>query len=113
MGSVISGFSGFSIAVLLCMHPLPAYPIEIDNPYVKSPSATPLPLPKPSYGRPPPQTGYHPHAIEITPRSRTDSGPNINHLQWCQSRYKSYRRSDNSYVLRGGGRQMCTSPFQP
>lgn len=80
MDSVISGFS---IAAILCMHPLPAYPIEIRQSLCQISSTTPLPLPEPSYGRPPPQTGYQPHPIEVAPRPRIDSGANINHLQWC------------------------------
>lgn len=33
------------------------------------------------------------------------------HLDWCSSRYRSYRPRDNSYTPYGGGRRECVSPF--
>ncbi|KXF77098.1 hypothetical protein ATN84_12745 [Paramesorhizobium deserti] len=37
--------------------------------------------------------------------------PSINHIQWCQNRYNSYRTSDNSYQPFAGSRRACSSPF--
>ncbi|WP_051777260.1 BA14K family protein [Pseudorhizobium pelagicum] len=33
------------------------------------------------------------------------------HLEWCSSRYRSYRPRDNSYTPYSGGRKKCDSPF--
>lgn len=33
------------------------------------------------------------------------------HYQWCASRYRTYRASDNSYVPRVGYRAQCVSPY--
>lgn len=33
------------------------------------------------------------------------------HLEWCSSRYRSYRPRDNSYTPYSGGRRQCESPF--
>ncbi|MCJ8520485.1 hypothetical protein ABID21_003648 [Pseudorhizobium tarimense] len=33
------------------------------------------------------------------------------HLDWCSSRYRSYRPRDNSYTPYSGGRKQCVSPF--
>lgn len=33
------------------------------------------------------------------------------HLEWCSSRYRSYRPRDNSYTPYSGGRKPCDSPF--
>ncbi|MCF6370686.1 BA14K family protein [Rhizobium halophilum] len=33
------------------------------------------------------------------------------HLEWCSSRYRSYRPRDNSYTPYSGGRKQCQSPF--
>lgn len=33
------------------------------------------------------------------------------HLDWCSSRYRSYRPRDNSYTPFSGGRRECVSPF--
>lgn len=33
------------------------------------------------------------------------------HLDWCSSRYRSYRPRDNSYTPYSGGRRECQSPF--
>ncbi|MCO5732498.1 BA14K family protein [Rhizobium sp. SSA_523] len=35
------------------------------------------------------------------------------HLDWCSSRYRSYRPRDNSYTPFSGGRRECVSPFTP
>ena len=35
------------------------------------------------------------------------------HLDWCSSRYRSYRPRDNSYTPYRGGRRECKSPFSP
>ena len=33
------------------------------------------------------------------------------HLDWCSSRYRSYRPADNSYAPYSGGRRKCVSPY--
>jgi hypothetical protein len=33
------------------------------------------------------------------------------HLEWCGSRYRSYRPRDNSYTPFSGGRRQCKSPY--
>lgn len=33
------------------------------------------------------------------------------HVQWCASRYRTYRASDNTYVPRAGVRAQCRSPY--
>jgi len=33
------------------------------------------------------------------------------HLDWCASRYRSYRPRDNSYTPFSGGRRTCVSPY--
>lgn len=33
------------------------------------------------------------------------------HVEWCASRYRTYRASDNTYVPRAGVRAQCVSPY--
>jgi hypothetical protein len=33
------------------------------------------------------------------------------HVEWCSSRYRSYRPYDNSYTPYSGGRRDCISPY--
>ncbi|WP_421565772.1 BA14K family protein [Ochrobactrum sp. EDr1-4] len=33
------------------------------------------------------------------------------HYQWCSSRYRTYRASDNTYVPSAGRRAICNSPY--
>ncbi|WP_371411998.1 BA14K family protein [Neorhizobium sp. T6_25] len=33
------------------------------------------------------------------------------HLDWCATRYRSYRPRDNSYTPFSGGRRQCESPY--
>lgn len=33
------------------------------------------------------------------------------HLAWCESQYRSYRASDNSFQPYNGPRQQCVSPY--
>ncbi|MDB5538846.1 MAG: Lectin-like protein BA14k [Devosia sp.] len=44
-----------------------------------------------------------------------DYGPRISfsarHFAWCESRYHSYRRWDNSFMPYGGPRRKCHSPW--
>ncbi|WP_420962778.1 BA14K family protein [Brucella sp. IR073] len=48
----------------------------------------------------------------IVPNIRSGSNsPSVNHIQWCQNRYNSYRSSDNSYQPFAGTRRECSSPF--
>jgi hypothetical protein len=34
------------------------------------------------------------------------------HVRWCRERYRSYRVSDNTYVIRAGVRRACRSPYR-
>lgn len=38
-------------------------------------------------------------------------GMDNRHHQWCASRYRTYRASDNTYVPRAGQRAVCNSPY--
>lgn len=42
------------------------------------------------------------------PRAR---GYSPAHYRWCESRYRTYRASDNSYVPSAGVRASCNSPY--
>ncbi|TNM65916.1 BA14K family protein [Aliirhizobium smilacinae] len=44
-------------------------------------------------------------AINSQPRASGSS-----HVQWCASRYRTYRASDNTYVASAGVRRSCVSP---
>ncbi|MGU3398614.1 BA14K family protein [Brucellaceae bacterium D45D] len=37
---------------------------------------------------------------------------NNSHVQWCYSRYRSYRASDNTFQPYNGPRQQCYSPYR-
>lgn len=37
--------------------------------------------------------------------------PSVNHIQWCQNRYRSYSANDNTYQPFAGTRRDCSSPF--
>ncbi|WP_245428750.1 BA14K family protein [Phyllobacterium phragmitis] len=39
--------------------------------------------------------------------------PSVNHIQWCQNRYRSYSINDNTYQPFAGTRRGCSSPFSP
>lgn len=39
------------------------------------------------------------------------AGLSSRHYQWCESRYRTYRASDNTYVPRAGVRAECRSPY--
>jgi hypothetical protein len=41
----------------------------------------------------------------------THAGVNPRHYNWCASRYRTYRASDNTYVPRVGIRATCRSPY--
>lgn len=41
----------------------------------------------------------------------TQPGMAAEHLEWCASRYRSYRPRDNSYTPFSGGRRQCESPY--
>lgn len=40
-----------------------------------------------------------------------EAGVNPRHYDWCASRYRTYRASDNTYVPRAGVRAECRSPY--
>jgi hypothetical protein len=50
-------------------------------------------------------------AIASQPRRPAYAGINPRHYDWCASRYRTYRASDNTYVPRAGVRAVCTSPY--
>ena len=33
------------------------------------------------------------------------------HYAWCESRYRTYRASDNTYIASAGVRRICRSPY--
>ncbi len=37
---------------------------------------------------------------------------NLAHMEWCASRYRSYRAEDNSYRSYSGERRSCASPYE-
>lgn len=39
------------------------------------------------------------------------SRPASSHVAWCESRYRTYRASDNTYVASAGVRRTCVSPY--
>lgn len=41
----------------------------------------------------------------------TSSSRPTAHVEWCASRYRSYRPHDNSYTPFSGGRRTCISPY--
>jgi hypothetical protein len=38
-------------------------------------------------------------------------GSSSRHVAWCESRYRTYRASDNTYVASAGVRRSCNSPY--
>ena len=52
------------------------------------------------------------YSAPSTPR-RIDGNPAISgpHVVWCQERYRSYRKSDNTYQPYQGARRPCRSPY--
>lgn len=86
--------------------------VELNSPLAPIARPQNAPLPHAHYEEPTPNRNYKPE--QTTPGGPTyklDTGPDINHQQWCGSRYKSYRSSDDTYIDRGGVRQTCKSPF--
>jgi hypothetical protein len=45
--------------------------------------------------------------VRYVPRVRNGSA----HVEWCTSRYRTYRPYDNTYVPRVGVRAQCISPY--
>ncbi|WEX78931.1 BA14K family protein [Sinorhizobium numidicum] len=45
-------------------------------------------------------------SIQPMPKARPTA-----HVEWCASRYRSYRPHDNSYTPFSGGRRTCISPY--
>lgn len=86
--------------------------VELNSPLAPIARPQNAPLPHAQYDLPNPNRNYQPEqTIPGGPTFKLDKGPDINHQQWCGSRYKSYRSSDDTYIDRGGIRQTCTSPF--
>ena len=40
-----------------------------------------------------------------------DRGGSSAHIEWCYSKYRSYRSSDDTYQPYRGGRRYCNSPY--
>jgi hypothetical protein len=47
--------------------------------------------------------------VRVAPGVRVKVGPR--HARWCRGQYRSYRVSDNTFVVRGGVRRVCRSPY--
>lgn len=47
--------------------------------------------------------------VRVAPGVRVRVGPA--HARWCRDRYRTYRSSDNTFVVKGRGRQVCRSPY--
>ncbi|WP_075291694.1 BA14K family protein [Pararhizobium arenae] len=45
------------------------------------------------------------------PQKPQDDVVNLAHLDWCMSRYRSYRVDDDTYQPYGGPRRKCESPY--
>lgn len=39
------------------------------------------------------------------------SAREVQHVEWCATRYSSYHATDNSFAAKSGQRQLCRSPF--
>jgi len=53
-------------------------------------------------------------AISNQNNNNSNSGPvriTREHLRWCESQYRSYRASDNTFQPYNGPRQQCVSPY--
>ncbi|WP_127753005.1 BA14K family protein [Devosia sp. 1566] len=53
-------------------------------------------------------------AISNQNNNNSNSGPvriTREHLRWCESQYRSYRASDNTFQPFNGPRQQCVSPY--
>lgn len=48
-------------------------------------------------------------ASQSAPRYRSHANA---HVEWCYSRYRTYRASDNTYAPRKGVRTQCRSPYR-
>lgn len=57
---------------------------------------------------------YYPRSdLEIArPPRGYGPGPSAEHSAWCESRYRSYRASDNSFQPYEGPRRPCVSPYR-
>lgn len=43
---------------------------------------------------------------------QADRGYGSRHVAWCESRYRTYRAYDNTYVASAGIRRSCVSPYR-
>ncbi len=43
---------------------------------------------------------------------QADRGYGSRHVAWCESRYRTYRAFDNTYVASAGIRRSCVSPYR-
>lgn len=97
---------------MLLLSTTSAYSVEINSPLAPITPPRNAPLPHARYGEPQVNRNYNPEqTIPGSPTFKLDTGPDINHQQWCNDRYRSYRSTDNTYIDRGGVRQTCKSPF--
>ncbi|MBB6181153.1 BA14K family protein [Pseudorhizobium flavum] len=44
-------------------------------------------------------------------QARPSGSHSVRHYQWCESRYRSYRASDNTFQPYNGPRRQCNSPY--
>jgi hypothetical protein len=49
--------------------------------------------------------------IYDVPRRVVRSGMSVNHYRWCDTKYRSYRYSDDTFQPYHGPRKRCRSPF--
>ncbi|MEM9999829.1 MAG: hypothetical protein AAF940_03010 [Pseudomonadota bacterium] len=54
-----------------------------------------------------PRVIYKPRIIHPVPVIRLSAA----HIHWCSSRYKTYRRSDNTFAYKINKRTQCRSPY--
>jgi hypothetical protein len=50
-------------------------------------------------------------ASAVDPDRSGNTVPRSAHVQWCSSRYRSYRVDSNSYTPYSGGSRKCVSPY--
>ncbi|HEV7252318.1 MAG TPA: BA14K family protein [Mesorhizobium sp.] len=54
---------------------------------------------------------YHDDYVYVAPKRRVYRSHGNAHVDWCYSRYRSYRAYDNTYQPYHGGRRQCWSPY--
>lgn len=47
--------------------------------------------------------------VRVAPGVRVRVG--AQHSRWCRTKYRTYRASDNTFIVRGNVRRVCRSPY--